>query len=311
MYGSSLFMYCTAYVYRRLSKKCNEFHLVVVSFSAPATSYILPSVITPLEGGNCPSDESRMTTRHGFQVEAESLLSRLLPQSNCLCGAGEWRRIAHLDMSDPNQQCPPNWKLITTPVRACGGADRSCVSAVFTSNGISYSHVCGRVDAYQKGSPNAFNPSISNQNVTLEGLYLDGVSLTHGAIGSRQHIWTFAAALSVHVNESFGRNHACPCTSTNYTWPYQIPGFVEDNYFCEAGNIQPGHSLDAVYQENLLWDGTGCGPTSTCCQFNTPPWFCTTLPQATMDDIEVRICNNMATLSNEDVLVSYININVM
>ena len=30
-----------------------------------------------------------------------------------------------------------------------------------------------------------------------------------------------------------------------------------------------------------LWDGEGCGPTSICCDFNNPPWFCKTLPQPT------------------------------
>ena len=51
--------------------------------------------------------------------------------------------IAHLDMSDPNQQCPGNLHLITIPVRGCGRInDYSCDSAVFPSDGSSYSRVC-------------------------------------------------------------------------------------------------------------------------------------------------------------------------
>ena len=45
------------------------------------------------------------------------------------------------------------------------------------------------------------------------------------------------------------------------------------------------------YQDDPLWDGAGCSSLSTCCQFNSPPWFCRALPQPTTDDLEVRICH--------------------
>ena len=94
--------------------------------------------------------------------------------------------------SDPNQQCPANWNPYTTPVRACGRltGGLACDSAIFSSNNQLYSHVCGRVIAYQRGDPEALNRFSHN----LEMPYIDGVSLTHGAAGSRQHIWSFAAA---------------------------------------------------------------------------------------------------------------------
>ena len=62
-----------------------------------------------------------------------------------------------------------------------------------------------------------------------------------------------------------------------------------------------------VYSSKPLWDGSGCGPTSTCCQFNSPPWFCTTLPERTSDDIELRICLS-EVYSDEDIIVSQIEI---
>ena len=55
---------------------------------------------------------------------------------------------------------------------------------------MSYSRVCGRLIGYQKGSTRNGVPIPS-----LEGTYIDGVSLTHGTAGSRQHIWTFVAAV--------------------------------------------------------------------------------------------------------------------
>ena len=56
-----------------------------------------------------------------------------------------------------------------------------------------------------------------------------------------------------------------------------------------------------------LWDGAGCGPTSTCCSFNTPPWFYRQLPQPTTDDIEMRACRN-EDASHEDIAIEMIEI---
>ena len=36
-----------------------------------------------------------------------------------------------------------------------------------------------------------------------------------------------------------------------------------------------------------LWDGQGCGSNSSCCTFNSPPWFNAQLSPPTNDDIEV------------------------
>ena len=227
--------------------------------------------------------------------------------STCPCGGpGLWRRIAHLDMSDPDQQCPSNWRLITTPVRACGRTSSACDSAVFPSNGASYSRVCGRINAFQQGSTSAFDQHANGNNIGLDGPYVEGVSVTHGAAGSRQHIWTFATAL-YEASTSYDPSYVCACTDTNSNWPHQTPSFIENNYFCDTGNPGPGSSLTEVYQDDPLWDGEGCGPRSTCCQFNNPPWFCTTLPQPTTDDIELRICCDQH-IGDEDVLIHLVDI---
>ncbi len=48
---------------------------------------------------------------------------------------------------------------------------------------------------------------------------------------------------------------------------------------------------NTFYAADPLWDGQDCGPTSTCCIFNNPPWFCKQLPQPTNTDLEVRLCS--------------------
>ena len=69
--------------------------------------------------------------------------------------------------------------------------------------------------------------------------------------------------------------------------------------------VQVGH----FYSADPLWDGSGCGSTSSCCGFNNPPWFCKQLPQPTSDDIEMRVCVNQAT-SDEDVALEIVEVYV-
>ena len=66
------------------------------------------------------------------------------------------------------------------------------------------------------------------------------------------------------------------------------------NYFCEAVITKwDGHITETFWpNDDPLWDRQGCGPTSTCCTFNSPPWFNVQLSSPTTVDIEVRICGN-------------------
>ena len=265
--------------------------------------------------GACPS-----TTREATQSTIESQVDILLRDNvipslqnrsypPCQCGGpGEWTRVVYLNMSDPSQQCPSNWRLLTTPVRGCIRPSNSsaCDSVIFSLNSRSYSHVCGRVHAYQYGSPNAFD---TTSRPGLESTYIDGVSLTHGAAGSRQHIWSFVAAL-YEINSDYRPHHACACNNINEPWPYQVPSFVGNNYFCATGNHGLSASSSVYYPDDVMWDGKGCGPTNACCTLNNPPWFCTTLPQPTTEDIEARICGNQPP-NNEESIVSLLDIYVM
>ena len=166
--------------------------------------------------------------------------------------------------------------------------------------------MCGQINAVQRGTPDAFHNTIEGRNPDgLEGVYVDGVSLTHGTAGSRQHIWTFAASI-YETHASYVPRWNCPCTNTNFNWPFQPPSFVGNNYFCDTGNPGPQYLGTRYYLDDSLWDGDGCSPTSTCCQFNNPPWFCTTLPQPTTDDIELRI-----SFDSEDVTVQLADIYVL
>ena len=185
-------------------------------------------------------------------------------------------------------------------IRACrrSSSGAGCISVPITSDGQPYTHVCGKVIGYQKGTPDAFSPFIdSSTDKNLDDNYLDGFSLTHGQPGSREHIWTFAAALY----EIGSSTSVCPCSSSD-NWPHTLPPFIQDNWFCDSGNHGSSTSSGTVYADDPLWDGQGCGAGSTCCTWHNPPWFCATLSQPTDDDLELRLCRT-SKRSNEDVYI--------
>ena len=218
----------------------------------------------------------------------------------CGCGGPGWRRAAYLNMSDPTQSCPPAWELITTPRRTCTRPSNargfSCFSAMFPTQGIQYSQVCGRIIGYQIGQPGAFirdnTGPLGLGPSTIDEQYVDGVSLTYGS--PRQHIWTFANGLDESPRPTL---HKCPCTITDQL-TVNIPSFIGNDYFCETGFPLGQQYMNnrlnetAFHANDPLWDGQRCGPTSTCeCTFNNPPWFCKQLPQSTNANLEVRLCS--------------------
>ena len=222
--------------------------------------------------------------------------------SPCNCGGPEWTRVADLNMADTSETCPPNWQFKTTPnsIRGCENPSAGCHSASFPVD-QTYSEVCGRIDAIQFGIPEALDNYIQ-LNYSIEQGYIDGISLTHGSQGSRMHIWSFLEALSERPTIA---RVICPCTNVNESWPYSFPSFIGNNYFCDTGNKGPDEAV--YFTDDPLWNGQGCGPTSTCCQENNPPWFCAKLPSPASNDLEARICTNAQT-TNENVLVTKIEL---
>ena len=89
-----------------------------------------------------------------------------------------------------------------------------------------------------------------------------------------------------------------------------IPSFVGQNYFCESGITRWDTRTFAFWPNgDPLWDGQGCGLTSSCCTFNSPPWFNVQLSSPTTDDIEVRICGDEG-IGNEDTPIQLIELYV-
>ena len=212
-------------------------------------------------------------------------------------------RLASIDMTKTGSTCPSGLRTLTSPRRLCaknidvGG----CSSVVLPVQGVEYSRVCGKIIAYQQGSPDAFRPTIFHN---IDSNYVDGISLTHGK-SPRQHIWTFVAALheyNAHPDD------VCPCTNTRNTPPPSVPGFIGDDYFCDTGCANRYQYI--FYGDDPLWDGAGCGPFNTCCSWNYPPWFRKEISPPTSDDVEMRLCTDEDEI-NENVYIRSMEIYVM
>ena len=249
----------------------------------------LSAVVIPGNGVNgCPSDEDRQTALQLLHSITENVVQNYSINPNC--GPGLWRQVFYLNVSNEDQSCPGDWNEGTMmSVRGCGGADVSCPSAFSDEINTAYNKVCGRVIGIGSGSPDAFFRFIENQT-TIEDNYLDGVSVTHGAPGSRTHIWSFGAG---HPTGVYSNEARCPCDNSNRTIAPLPPSEVGENYFCATSH--PG---------DRLWSGSDCNTASSCCSFHNPPYFSVQLPTPTTDQIELRICSDQE-LGNERALVLF------
>ena len=135
--------------------------------------------------------------RYGYIYETYGC-STVIPHLSCPCGgAGKWSKIVSLDMTDPNQQCPSNsWSLNTfSGIRGCGRTMWFSILPIKWSDLLTCVH--GKIIAYQQGHPDALSQHLAvNVSVAcLEGIYVDGISLTHAVPGSRSHIRTYGHSL--------------------------------------------------------------------------------------------------------------------
>ncbi len=232
---------------------------------------------------NSPSGYYWILNSTGSPVQVFCEMGNIFPAS--LNATGSWARVAHLNMTDAEQQCPGNLQLYTDPIRVCGRSTDGygCDSVTFSTYGLHYQQVCGRVKGYQLGATDAFGISRCNGPCTIDDPFVDGITVTHG-MSPREHIWTYAAGFSeVHAG-----SFECPCNGGTTS----TPDFVGSDYYCESA--VPSVSVHrTLYRDDPLWDGLDCrNLETTCCDPPNLPWFCKRLPQPTTDNLEVRICGD-------------------
>ena len=152
---------------------------------ANSTVAIAPTVIHGYNTGICPSMEKRQTAIKNIQNVVNAQIHYISGNWNHMCGDGLWYLAAYINMSDPQQHGPAQWREYTrSSVRVCGrptSSSSSCASVTY-STGRQYSRVCGRIVGYQVGSPDGF--------YTRDQSYADGVSVTlWGLLWLTPHYW--------------------------------------------------------------------------------------------------------------------------
>ena len=236
-----------------------------------------------------PSTEQATTATSTTESAITDNPTTQLPSE--ICGGPGRRRVAFINMNDPNQDCPQGLSLTDYSIRSCGRAHTggaftgsfNCSSVTFPVDS-EYSQVCGRAIAYRWGHNVGFWGYNSGGH-NIDGQYVDGLSLTHGS--PRTHIWTFASGLFNGTSGDSFSQHRCPCDPGN---TYGSPPFVGNDYFCDSVVTADNWDVNQFrfYPDNALWDGQD--HLNTCYGLNNPPWFNKTLPVSTTDDIELRIC---------------------
>ena len=282
-----------------------EYKMAVQFLNSSITEAIRDLGVYILQSSSCaalppssPSGYYWVRASNGSAVQVYCDMTR-----SCGGVTGGWVRVAELNMTNSSHQCPSGLTLRTESVsniRACVTASTAGCVSIPIDIPYSYSRVCGRVIAYQVGATNAFHHAGSSSD-TIDDIYVDGVSLTHG--NPRQHIWTFAAGLRESM--AMHPESTCPCTGNRGATP--PPCFVGSDYFCEAGLQDHTPTSPTLYSNDPLWDGDGCTAPNPCCSFNNPPWFYKQLPQHTTDNIEMRVCKD-EDASNEDVAIEIVEI---
>ena len=203
-------------------------------------------------------------------------------------GEGGWTRVAFVNMSVPGSSCPPGLvqhdDIFTTGLCWISNNYIGCNSAFFSSYGLNYTKVCGRVRGYQWRYLDAFYCYISNSNCFNSEIRTHGVTLTYSN-NPRKHIWTYVGGTREQGTNSWN----CPCNTDSEYTNYVIP-FVGNDYYCESARSE-GQSGNIFYSNDPLWDGQDCpGREAPCCTSPKLPWFIKTLNETASDDIELIIC---------------------
>ena len=259
-------------------------------------------------GCNPPRNRSCQEILHCFPSAPSGYYQITYPLEQVYCdmegtncgGEGGWMRVASVKMAQSGANCPQGLtQRLINGNNYCGRSIIGCQSNVFSTHGLSYSHVCGRLRGYQYGGPDAFNASIIEQYTSVDSNYVDGASITYGS-NPRKHVWTFAAGVRSYA---LTRND-CPCNTGN---SYQAPSFIGSDYYCESGRVSINNAV--ILYNDPLWDGQQCtsleGP---CCTHPNMPWFIKTLSENTTENIELRLCGDDSPTGDEDVLLELIEL---
>ena len=118
-------------------------------------------------------------------------------------------RVGYVHVSVPNATCPPGitiqqynnigYSICGRPLSSSG----SQASVFFSTYGVRYNKVCGQVRGYQFGSPDGFPTGYIHTYPNIDGIYVDGISLTFSS-SHHKHILLMYIQMdtTVHIQEN-------------------------------------------------------------------------------------------------------------
>ena len=279
--------------------------LLVLFTSALACEDLTLGMSKANPGTSCNEIYQRNPTSRGaigqYLIKTDTEPFNVTCNMKLKCGGveGGWMQVVDVDLNR-DDSCPGEWKKITTPKRLCLGSGAGCVSAHFYVKGVGYGHICGQAKGYQMATPDAFQPN----SQSIDGNYVDGISITLGS--PRKHVWTYAAGASDDYDYSGKFN--CPCAIHPGPSP---PAFVGNDYYCESGN-EGLADYNTSYISDPLWDGSGCTSGNGCCAQIGMPWFYRKLPVCVAEDFEVHMCQDQSHIyGDEDIAVEKLELYVI
>ncbi len=144
---------------------------------------------------------------------------------------GGWTQVVSNDYQ--TDSCPSNelgmpaWAELSSEDLCYPGTELQA-SASFDTLGVSYTEILGSMSLRVYYSMDAFNQP---RDSTIDGEYVDGVSVTTGASGSRTHVFTYAT------------------WQVNYSDCGSVSSFIGSNYLCDS---VPNEG--AVWSSNTLFE---------------------------------------------------------
>ncbi len=244
--------------------------IILVSYTAYSDSKfpLLYSSSTEHTQRGCV--ENSELIKDGFDFVRSSISSQRNLQYGppCTCGKNWTRVIYYNEMEENNSNSWTN----------CNSATECKLMKPLNSNdNEKFEKICGRIQAVYNESYNqdsatyAFEKYFRQGEGTVDNAYLDGVSIAYNDGGVLNHVWSFAAPQKEGFVYKPYKN--CNCSSSTMYWPFVLPDFIGDNYFCDF-NVDDN--------DGLLWSGQGCKMDGTCCNRNQeyfPSWFCWSAPK--------------------------------
>lgn len=147
--------------------------------------------------------------------------------------------------------------------------------------------VINSMDAFQRGYHTAFWGQFEP---SLEGWYVDGISVTKGRPGARQHLYSLGVSAA----------HACS------EMMLSVPEFAKDAFAC----VSHPSTMDGVWSGSCGHESTGYVDQQGCDSGDPHGWWTAVLPEPSEEPIEFRLCQDEGE-GNENTVIRKIEVEVL